>query len=312
VVDVVSARDEGAVAGLCARNDVDLVAVHSPPFLHLRHVQMAAESGRRALLCDKPFGRDAREAAAMHDLARQAGLLAMVNYQFRYSPARVRLRELVKGGEVGRAEQVQSTTYLAVTRVPLRPFGWLFDADLGGGWIGAGGSHTVDFLRWILGDVEQSWTRTRTSVPERPDAEGRLQACTAEDGFTTLLQFRDGVTATIDSSFAAPVSLENRTTVFGTAAIIEMLGENTLVVRQAGEVKELDFGGPDPHLAFRRWAGVVRDSVLNGEVVDGAPTFAEGLACAQVLDRMRGAGRDMTTVSSGSVQSANTCERSEG
>jgi predicted dehydrogenase len=68
VVDVVSARDAGAVDALCARADVDLVSVHSPPFLHRAHVESAVAAGR-SVLCDKPFGRDRGDAAAMVDAA---------------------------------------------------------------------------------------------------------------------------------------------------------------------------------------------------------------------------------------------------
>ena len=72
VVDVVSPRDDDAVTALCARDDVDLISVHSPPFLHLDHVRRAIERGH-AVLCDKPFGVNALEAEEMHDLARRRG-----------------------------------------------------------------------------------------------------------------------------------------------------------------------------------------------------------------------------------------------
>ena len=49
---------------LCARADLDLVAVHSPPFLHPAHVDHALDAGH-AVLCDKPFGRNAEDAATM-------------------------------------------------------------------------------------------------------------------------------------------------------------------------------------------------------------------------------------------------------
>ena len=41
-------------------------------------------------------------------------------------------------------------------------------------------------------------------------------------------------------------------------------------------------------LPMQRWAVAVRDAVRNGAVDPGTPTFADGLACAQVMDRMRG------------------------
>jgi predicted dehydrogenase len=69
VVDVVSARDAKAVAELC-RRDLDLVSVHSPPFLHAEHVRAAIDAGHH-VLCDKPFGVR-RRAAEMLDLAGAA------------------------------------------------------------------------------------------------------------------------------------------------------------------------------------------------------------------------------------------------
>jgi hypothetical protein len=45
VVALVSPRDEDAVAALCARDDVDLISVHSPPFLDRDHVDRAVEHG---------------------------------------------------------------------------------------------------------------------------------------------------------------------------------------------------------------------------------------------------------------------------
>jgi hypothetical protein len=42
---------------------------------------------------------------------------------------------------------------------------------------------------------------------------------------------------------------------------------------------------------MRRYAEVVRDSVQDGITLPGAPTFADGLACARVLDRLRAGGQ---------------------
>src|SRR2546425_5100512 len=61
VVEVVTPRDAGGVEVLCARKDVDLVSVHSPPFLHARDVRSALAAGKH-VLCDKPFALDAAEA----------------------------------------------------------------------------------------------------------------------------------------------------------------------------------------------------------------------------------------------------------
>jgi predicted dehydrogenase len=288
VIDVVSPRDEAAVAALCARDDLDLVSVHSPPFMHLDNVRRAIENGH-AVLCDKPFGRNFEEAAAMYDLARHAGIVNLLNFELRFDPTHERLRALVREGAVGEPEHIQCTTFLAVSRVPLRRHGWVFDAELGGGWIGAWGSHMIDFIRWSLGEITDASAKQRTTITERPDSEGHLRECTAEDGFTATLRSATGVTIAIDSTFAAPVNLPARMTVIGADAVLELIG-NQRIMRydDNGAHCELELDQPaDIMSQMRRWASVARDAVRGGGVEPGTPTFADGLACADVLDRLR-------------------------
>jgi len=288
VLDVVSARDDDAVGALCRRGDLDLVAVHSPPFMHLDHVRLATEAGH-AVLCDKPFGKNAAEAEAMCSMLSEAGVVGLVNFQFRCGNARVKLRELVSSGAIGAPEHVQSSIMLAITRLPLRQFGWLFDAALGGGWIGAGGSHSIDFFRWIFGDVDEVRASRWTTIEERPDANGQLQRCTAEDSFSALLRSTSGVTGAFDSSCAASVNLPSAVSVFGSEGVLELSGEGSLVlVRAQGERETFDFTSDDRNQAFQRWAEVVRDAVSDHEVPEGAARFEDGLACARILQAMRG------------------------
>ena len=290
VVDVVSPRDDAAVGALCARPDVDLVAVHSPPFLHLEHVRSAVAAGK-AVLCDKPFGRNADDATTMHALAVDAGVVHLLNFEFRFHPARAALRALVLDGSVGSPEHLQWTQFSAGSRRPLRRHGWLFDRARGGGWIGAWGSHALDFLRWTLGELPEASAERRITIAERPDVDGHLHHCTAEDGFTASLRSASGVSVAIDTTFVAPVDLPGRITVVGADGVLESVGDHRITLRtDAGleEAFELDHGSGDPHLLpMRRWAEVVRDAVRSGEVPPDAPTFADGLACARLMDALR-------------------------
>jgi len=291
VVDVVSPRDDTAVGALCARDDVDVISIHSPPFLHVDHVRRATDGGH-AVACDKPFGRNADEAAAMCDLASDAGVVNIVNFEFRYDAVREQLRSLVQGGAVGDPVHFQSTMFAAISRTPLRPYGWLFDKQLGGGWIGAFGSHVIDFARWSFGEIVGASAEVRTTIAQRPDARGELHRCTAEDGFVATLRAETGVTIVIDSTSAAPVNLPPRTVVIGTDGVLETEGDQRITLHTADGQRE-DFepprGSGDPYLVpMRRWAAAVRDAVRRGAVGDGTATFADGLACAKVMDQLRG------------------------
>lgn len=296
VVDVVSPRDDDAVSRAIARTDVDLVSVHSPPFLHATHVRAALAAGK-AVLCDKPFALGAAEAAALVTEASEVGAIALCNFEFRFHPVRRLLRELVRTDALGPIEHVQWTHLSAGSRVPMRRYGWLFDRERGGGWIGAWGSHAVDTIRWCFGEVVAVDAQSRIDVVERPDEHGELHPCTAEDGLTASLRLEHGVTVAIDSSFAASAPIAPRLTVLGAAATCEIVGDSRVIVRRAdGSSENLTPARAGSGAAndrhddpMRRFAEVVRDVVTSGEVTPGVPTFADGQACDVVLDQLRAA-----------------------
>jgi predicted dehydrogenase len=290
LVDVVTPRDHDAVRALCASPDVDLISIHSPPFLHLDHVTQAVAGGH-AVACDKPFGISAEEAQSMVSLAAEAGVVNVVNFEFRFDAKHLMIRSLVDEGAIGDPVHFQSTMFTALSRTPLRPYGWLFDASRGGGWIGAFGSHVIDFALWTFGDVEAAAAERQTLITQRPDAAGVLHECSAEDGFVATLRSSHGITSVIDTSVVAPVTLPQRMLVLGTKGMIETEGDHLLVLEtEDGIRQELD---PNPHggdlykMPMQRWAEAVRDSVLRGEVRGELASFADGLACARVMDQLR-------------------------
>jgi predicted dehydrogenase len=287
VTEVVTARNSEAVRSLC-RSEVDLISIHSPPFLHRDHVALALEAGR-AVLCDKPFGRSLADAEAMAQQAGEAGVVNLVNFEFRHQPARMTMHELLASGAIGRAEHLAYTAYNSGSRLPLRPWGWLFDRSQGGGWIGAFGSHAVDLVRWLMGDAADAGAATWTSITERPDRDGTLVPCDAEDSFTGWIRLESGATATVDTSFAAGVTIPARIVVTGSEGALENVGDVRVVLRRPGEApRQFNFDRPegDGHnQAMVAWAGAVREAVTEGKQV--SPSFADGVACMRVMERWR-------------------------
>ncbi|MGH2726407.1 MAG: Gfo/Idh/MocA family protein, partial [Actinomycetota bacterium] len=208
----------------------------------------------------------------------------------RLDPARERLRALVLDGAVGQPQHFQCTMILATTRVPLRPYGWLFAAELGGGWLRALGSHVIDFARSAFGEIVDGSAMLHTAIPERPDADGNLHRCTADDGFTAMLRSQSGVTTVIHTTSAAPVNLTPTMLVVGHEGVLEVIGDQR-IIRHTGAGQEemwaLEPGSGNPLLlSMRRWAGVVCDAVRRGAADAGSPTFADGLECVEMMDRL--------------------------
>ena len=201
------------------------------------------------------------------------------------------MAKLIGSGVIGSPEHFAYTAYTSASRVPLRTWGWLFDRSRGGGWIGAFGSHAIDLIRWLLGDITRTGAETWITVTERPDADGSMRRCDAEDAFAGWAELRSGATATINSSFAARVSVTPRIVILGSEGAIENIGDARVVVRKSdGSTEQLEFElrAGDPHAeAMTGWTAAIRDSVLTGKPI--APSFADGLACMKVMEQWRAA-----------------------
>jgi predicted dehydrogenase len=289
VIDVVSARDD--VGAAIRAHRPDLVSVHSPPFLHAEHVRAALDAGV-TVLCDKPCTPSAPTTEALLRHAEASGVLHLMNFEFRCEPARVEVARQLRDEMVGRVQRVTWVHHSAGTTSPLRPFGWLFDRELGGGWIGAWASHAVDTLRWWFGDpLVVISSQPRTDVVRRRDENGAWRACTAEDGLIAELRTANGAEVHLDSTFAAAQSQPSRITLRGEAGEIENIGDHVVHTRTTRGDATRDFRGDanaDRHRrAMQRWAEVVRDSVLAGAAIPGAPTLHDGLECDRVLDALR-------------------------
>src|SRR5579884_1842261 len=128
----------------------DIVSIVTPPTLHFP-MTMAALSRRIHVLCEKPFAMDASEAQQMKAAADHTAVVAMVDFEFRYVPARSYVVDLVREGFVGEIRMAEFVAHLGQRVEPAdRAFDWWSEASKGGGLLGAFGSHVMDTLRWIL------------------------------------------------------------------------------------------------------------------------------------------------------------------
>jgi 1,5-anhydro-D-fructose reductase (1,5-anhydro-D-mannitol-forming) len=139
------------IDALLADPEVDAVYVASPHHLHLAHVTRAAQAGK-AILCEKPVGVSAAEAQAVVDVCHAASVPLSVAYYRRYWPVVQEMRHLLADGAIG--EVVQARVQLADQYVPDPQRTWLtVPEQAGGGALANAGSHWVDLIRYLLGEV---------------------------------------------------------------------------------------------------------------------------------------------------------------
>src|SRR4051794_8499346 len=174
-----------SVEALCRSPNVDAVYVSVPNALHAEVAVLAAEHGKHVLV-EKPMALTLDECSAMVDAADRAGVVLVYGHTHSYNPPIRKLREIVRGGDLGRLTMLQTWNY---TDLLYRPrAAWELDTTRGGGVVYIQASHQVDMLRWIGGGLVRS-VRGMTGVwdPERP----------TEGSYTAYLEFVDGTPATI-------------------------------------------------------------------------------------------------------------------
>ena len=93
---------------LLAHPNLDAVAVATPVHAHFEPALAALRSGRHVLL-GKPMTMTLYEAHLLVDEAARRGLTLMADHAFAYTPAVLKIAELIKGGELSLVQYYDST-----------------------------------------------------------------------------------------------------------------------------------------------------------------------------------------------------------
>lgn len=87
--------------------DVAAVAIATPAATHFDLVRAALEAGKHVLV-EKPLTPTVAEGRKLADLAKRNALVLMCDHTYCYTPAVQRIRELIRGGEIGDVQFVDS------------------------------------------------------------------------------------------------------------------------------------------------------------------------------------------------------------
>ncbi|RST19308.1 Gfo/Idh/MocA family oxidoreductase [Streptomyces sp. WAC05374] len=196
-------RAYGSWDALAADEDVDVVYVATPHAAHRAAAGLCLEAGK-AVLCEKPFTMNAREAEELVALARERGLFLMEAMWMYCGPVIRRLTELVAGGAVGEVRSVHADFGLVG---PADPGHRLRDPAVGGGALLDLGVYPVSFAHLLLGE------------PDRVSAHALLSPEGVDLNTGMLLGWDSGATALLSCSIVADTPLT--ASVSGTEGRIE-------------------------------------------------------------------------------------------
>jgi predicted dehydrogenase len=276
-----------SVDALCARPDVDLVFVAAPPHLHRDVVLTALDAGKH-VVCEKPFGLSPADALAMLERAVARDRLHFLDFEFRTEPARQALATAIADGALGDVRHVTITAMVAGGRFPvMNRDGWWQRRELGGGWLGAMGSHYLDAIRVWFGEIVSVSAHLETRRTHLALDAGAAPI-TADDGVVARITTETGVVCVLDTASSIGVDIGPRVEVYGSTATAVLEREHLLtIVDDSGNVDRHDFVPSDAAPAHPSrgalgvWAAQIVDAVRSGHQL--APNFLDGLRVQEVI-----------------------------
>ena len=137
----------------------DAVIVANPTSLHMDIAIPAAEEGC-AILLEKPISNSLDRLDELQKAAEKSGSKILVGFQFRYHPTLNKARELIQQNALGQILTVHAHWGEYVPQWhPWEDYrqSYAARADLGGGVIRTL-THPLDYLRYLIGEVESLWS----------------------------------------------------------------------------------------------------------------------------------------------------------
>jgi predicted dehydrogenase len=299
-----------------ARPDIGLIDISTPGDSHYDIAIAAAEAGKH-ILCEKPLANTLDEARKMQEAVERAGVIGMVNFNYRRVPAVQLAKQLIDSGQIGEIRHWRAVYLQDWITDPEFPLVWRLQKHLAGsGALGDIGAHIIDLAHFLLGDIEEVNGLLKTFIKERPipaemtglsaSASTERGEVTVDDAALVLARFANGAIGTFEATRFA-TGRRNRNS-------FEINGSRGSIVFDLERLNELQFysvDDPQESQGFRTilvtepvhpymsawwpaghiigWEhtfthGVV--DLLNGIVnkQSPAPTFADGVKCQAVLD----------------------------
>ena len=196
-----------SIEELVQRDDIDLVYIATPPFLHFEQAMAALDAGKH-VICEKPLALTIEQADEMLRRAQERDLLLVANLVQRYNPLFDNIDRLIQSRALG--EVLHGYFHNNAADEGLRPDHWFWDRLKSGGIFVEHGIHFFDlFAGWLgTGDVVAAQAARRSSGPCRPDGTGESSA--VEEQVQCAVRYGDGILVNFYHGFHQPGRLDRQ------------------------------------------------------------------------------------------------------
>ncbi len=288
---------------ICADPNVDAVIIATPNFTH-KPITLAAARHGKHVMCEKPLGLSASEVREMYTACRDARVVHMTAFTYRFAPSMRYLRHLVKSGALGELRHFRSQRFLDW---PETSWGWRQYKDTAGaGDLFDMTIHRIDFAMDLLGPLARICGAVARFAPRTKTTAGESCAPSDVDDWSSIIgEFASGATGvwegtTLAKGYGFKGFGHEWAEINGSegTAVYRLHMPNQIMLGKSGQ----DLAPVDVPLRFLKPAGSPRDlnqgepaTVFRYDLVwefvsaiaegrDAEPSFYDGLRAQTVAD----------------------------
>ncbi len=287
---------------MMARDDIDLISVCVPNFLHHPVVLAAAKNGKH-ILCEKPLGITSAEAREMIAVCKEANVKLLYAEDWVFAPALKRVIEVIDEGAIGDVLYVKAKECHCGTHSPFAKNA----KTCGGGCLIHLGIHPIG---WGMHLLSQQGANKVVEVFGQTNggSEGNFvhKDNTGEDWSVGTMKFANGQRVLVEGNYITVGGMDDKVEIYGTEGVIKVdltFGSPVTVYSRPGlsysiEKTDHNLGWTKPavdefhNLGYVDELAYAVDCVLNDVEPMYGVSGALGLACNQIIEAMYQSNRE--------------------
>ncbi len=252
-VDEIAARELGekysvpyitSLDEVLSRDDIDIISIATPHYLHAPITIRAAEAGKHVMV-EKPMCTTMEDADRMIQACEANGVKLAVWFPSRYSGAAYKAKELLRQGAIGRIIYVKISTmgykeanyWERGVGGKARLSDWRrYVKTAGGGILIMNTIHNIDQLRYILGYEAKSVFARKGTFASPSEVE---------DFISVSIGYENGAIGYIESSSWAVGKNSDPSRIYGTEGQIMLSPLRVYLARKIGDYPQGAWFEPD-------------------------------------------------------------------
>ena len=278
---------------MLARDDLDVISVCLPNFLHHDLTIAAAKAGKH-VICEKPLATTVKHATEVVQVCADEGVKLFYAEDWIFAPSLVRMHQIIKEGAIGEILYVKAREVHNGSHSPFAKK----KSTCGGGALIHLAIHPIGYLLYLLGGADNPVAEVVGQTSGGLESNYVHKDFEGEDWFAGMMKFADGKHAFVEGNYITVGGMDDTVEVYGTEGRITVdmtFGSDINVYSRPGysyAIEKTDFthGWTKPavdeffNLGYVSEINYFMDCILNDQAPKYGVDGQAGLECIKIID----------------------------